>query len=70
MAVIKHFECRFNDIRKQKPHLAKHRWQNIGWYFYEGMATGWMWGAKPLYKKIISCRVRRFRCWQLMPLVN
>ncbi|KAL3150246.1 hypothetical protein ABBQ32_000102 [Trebouxia sp. C0010 RCD-2024] len=50
---------RFNDVRNQKPYLAKYRWQNIGWYFYEAVATGWLWGAKPLSRKIASVRVRR-----------
>lgn len=50
-------QCRFNDVRNQKPYLAKYRWQNIGWYFYEAMATGWLWGAKPLARKIASVRV-------------
>lgn len=50
--------CRFNEVRNNKPHLAKYRWQNIGWYFYEAMATGWMWGAKPLNRKIRSFRVQ------------
>ena len=49
--------CRFNDIRNQKPQWAKYRWQNIGWYFYEAMATGWLWGAKPLARKIKTLRV-------------
>ena len=50
--------CRFNEVRNNKPHLAKYRWQNIGWYFYEAMATGWLWGAKPLNRKIKSFRVQ------------
>ena len=51
------WHCRFNDIRNKKPHLAKYRWQNIGWYFYEAVATGWLWGAKPLSRKIARVRV-------------
>ncbi|DBA86900.1 hypothetical protein WJX79_000527 [Trebouxia sp. C0005] len=50
---------RFNEVRNNKPKLAKYRWQNIGWYFYEAMATGWFLGAKPLRKKIAKLRVRR-----------
>lgn len=49
---------RFNQVRNNKPHLAKYRWQNIGWYFYEAMATGWLLGAKPINRKFASFRVR------------
>lgn len=50
---------RFNEVRNNKPKLAKYRWQNIGWYFYEAMATGWFLGAKPLRKKIAKLRVSK-----------
>jgi len=50
---------RFNEVRNNKPKLAKYRWQNILWYFYEAMATGWFLGAKPLRKKIAKLRVSK-----------
>ena len=68
---------RFNQVRNNKPHLAKYRWQNIGWYFYEAMATGWLLGAKPINRKFATFRVmpkpiaeqmtcRRICCKQVM----
>lgn len=62
--------CRFNEVRNKKPKLAKYRWQNIGWYFYNAMATGWLLGAKPLRKKIARLRVGPWSCTQSMTKVN
>lgn len=49
--------CRFDQIRKHQPHLAKHRWQNIFWYGAKAAQTGWLCGGKPLIKHDIHVKV-------------
>ncbi|KAK9811247.1 hypothetical protein WJX72_000630 [[Myrmecia] bisecta] len=50
---------RFDQMRKQKPHLSKHRLQNIFWYGYEGCATGWLCGGQRLKPLLPSLKVRK-----------
>ena len=49
--------CRFDQIRKHQPNLAKHRWQNIFWYGAKAAQTGWLCGGKPLTKHAIQIKV-------------